>query len=186
MANYKIVKDWNGNILYKILIKDEPTNWNATKKCKKCNKVLPLNNFLQHNSSLDGFEHKCTSCRYSTNPIIKDKCCHACKKTYNNLYKAKKYINWDEYKKSNHHWQLCNKIQERMNSYIPSEGSVFTDNMFDTTILSIDIRYKLLNNFERNYISLKHLKTECQPCYIDNIITAYNSDIMKGILLHEK
>ena len=114
-----------------------------------------------------------------------EKRCHACKNKYNELYEEEKYMGWDDYKIRRHHWEICSKVQERALSYIPVEPSSWTDSIFDTTSLSIDTRYELLSWLKKKYISDKHVYSECQPQYIDNIITAYRSDIMKGILSHE-
>ena len=110
--------------------------------------------------------------------------CHACKKPYDELYKAKKYIDWDYYKKRNHHWSKCEKVLERGSSRIPVEPLVDSNIMFDTNTLPIDVRDELLSHFNRKYINVKHSYSECQPEYIDTITTAYRSDTVKAIMSH--
>ena len=110
--------------------------------------------------------------------------CHACKKQYDELYGAEKYIDWDYYKKRNHHWSKCEKVLERGSSRRPVEPLVDSNIIFDTNTLPIDVRDELLSHFNRKYINVKHSYSECQPEYIDTITTAYRSDMVKAIMSH--
>ena len=110
--------------------------------------------------------------------------CHACKKTYDELYKAEKYIDWNYYKKRNNHWSKCKKVSERASNLIPVEPHIDSNIIFDTTTLPIDVRYELLNHFNRKHISVKHFYSEFQPKYIDAIITAHRSDVVRAIMSH--
>jgi len=212
MPKYEIIKDCDGNLLYK---KEMETyeNYKYLRKRQdesligKWEHVSSIHilrridrNFSQ--GSQYKTQYKCNHCEFTDiyNRTIQkhlieahgidtdygaEKRCHACKKKYSELYEEEKYMGWNDYEIRRHHWEICSKVQERALSYIPVEPSSWTDSIFDTTSLSIDIRYELLSWFEKKYISDKHVYSECQPQYIDNIITAYRSDIMKGILSHE-
>ena len=221
MTKYKIIKDCDGNLLYKKKIetdehfrrlrkrqtdsqygRDESLvgNWKNVSSGHILRRID--RNFTS--GSQYRKQYKCNHCEYTAiyRRIIEDhlrnvhsidadnmhdleRCCHACKKAYNKLYEEEKYRDWDGYKRRKHHWELCSKVQERIESDIPAQASTWTDNIFDTTSLPLNVRHELLNRFEKKYISDKHTYSECQPRYIDNITTAYQSDIMKGILSHE-
>ena len=36
--------------------------------------------------------------------------CHACKKIYKKIFKAKKYLKWADDKKRKYHWSKCERI----------------------------------------------------------------------------
>ena len=226
MPKYKIIKDCDGNLLYKKEIEtDEHFRDLRRRQIDYQKKVgtrdeslvgdweysfyLPRyilrkidRNFSQ--GSQYRKQYKCNECGFTDHTMgtiqvhLRDihsidadnmhdfeKCCHACRKTYNELYKAERYNGWDDSRRRNHHWEICSKIQERIKSHIPAQLFDYKENVFDTTTLPIDIRYELLSWLEKKYISDKHVYSECQTRYIDTIITAYNSDIMKGVLSHE-
>ena len=216
MPKYKIIKDCDGNLLYKKEIetdehfrylrkrqtdaqrnRDESlvSDWGHTSSMHILRRID--RNFSQ--SSQYRTQYKCNCCKFTdiymrtVQDHLRDvhnidadtmhafeKSCHACKKTYNALYKSEK-----DNRRRNHHWAKCKQVQERTTNYVATQFSVYKDNVFDTTTLPIETRYKLLNLFEGKYISTKHIYSECQPRYIDTIATAYHSDIMKGILSHE-
>ena len=226
MPKYKIIKDCDGNLLYKKEIEtDEHFRDLRRRQIDYQKKVgtrdeslvgdweysfyLPRHilrridrNFSQ--GSQYRKQYKCNECGFTDATMgtiqvhLRDvhsidadtmhqfeKCCHACRKTYNELYKAERYNGWDDSRRRNHHWAECKQVQERIKSHIPSQFSDYKDNVFDTTTLPIDSRYELLSRFEKSYISNKHVHSECQTRYIDTITTAYHSDIMKGVLSHE-
>jgi len=229
MPKYKIIKDCDGNLLYKKEIEtDEHFRDLRRSQIDYQKKVgtrdeslvgdweysfyLPRyilrridRNFSQ--GSQYRKQYKCNECGFTDHTMgtiqthLRDvhnidadnmhdfeKCCHACRKTYNELYKAERYDGWDDSRRRTHHWAKCKQVQERIKSHIPSRTiklSDYKDNIFDTTTLPIDSRYELLSRFEKSYISNKHVYSECQPRYIDTITTAYHSDIMKGVLSHE-
>ena len=226
MPKYKIIKDCDGNLLYKKEIEtDEHFRDLRRRQIDYQKKVgtrdeslvgdweysfyLPRHilrridrNFSQ--GSQYRKQYKCNECGFTDHTMgtiqvhLRDvhsidadnmhdfeKCCHACRKTYNELYKAERYNGWDDNRRRNHHWSKCNQVQERIKSHIPAQFSDYKENVFDTTTLPIDTRYELLSWFEKKYISDKHVYSECQPQYIDIITTAYHSDIMKGVMSHE-
>lgn len=221
MTKYKIIKDCEGNLLYKKEIETDERFRDLRRRQidGQHNRDESLVGDWKHVSSrhilrrIDrNFSHssqyrkqyKCNECGFTDaymgtvqvhlrdvhsidadNMHDFEKCCHACRKTYNDLYKAERYNGWDDSRRRNHHWEICSKIQERIKSHIPAQLFDYKENVFDTTTLPIDIRYELLGWFEKKYISDKHAYSECQPRYIDNITTAYHSDIMKGVLSHE-
>ena len=219
MPKYKIIKDCDGNLLYKKEIETDE-NFRYLRKRQtdsQCNRDESLVGKWEHISSTHILrridrnfsqgsqyrtQYKCNHCEFTDiyNGTIQkhlidahsididygaEKRCHACKKKYSELYEEEKYMGWDDCKRRRHHWEICSKVQERALSHVPVKPSSCTDSIFDTTSLPIDTRYELINWFEKKYISDKHVYSECQPQYIDNITTSYHSDIMKGILSHE-
>ena len=226
MPKYKIIKDCDGNLLYKKEIEtDEHFRDLRRSQIDYQKKVgtrdeslvgdweysfyLPRHilrridrNFSQ--GSQYRKQYKCNECGFTDHTMgtiqvhLRDfhsidadnmhdfeKRCHACRKPYNELYKAERYDGWDDSRRRTHHWAKCKQVQERIKSHIPTQFSVYKENVFDTTTLPIDTRYELLSWFEKKYISDKHVYSECQTRYIDTITTAYHSDIMKGVLSHE-
>ena len=229
MPKYKIIKDCDGNLLYKKEIetdehfrdlrrrqidyqkkvgtRDESlvSDWEYSPYLSRHILRRIDRNFSQ--GSQYRSQYKCNHCEFTdaymgtvqshlrdVHSIDADtmhqfeKCCHACRKTYNELYKAERYDGWDDSRRRTHHWAECKQVQERIKSHIPSRTiklSDYKENVFDTTTLPIDTRYELLSWFEKKYISNKHVYSECQIRYIDTITTAYHSDIMKGVLSHE-
>ena len=226
MPKYKIIKDCDGNLLYKKEIEtDEHFRDLRRRQIDYQKKVgtrdeslvgdweysfyLPRyilrkidRNFSQ--GSQYRKQYKCNECGFTDHTMgtiqvhLRDfhsidadnmhdfeKCCHACRKTYNELYKAERYDGWDDSRRRTHHWAKCKQVQERIKSHIPAQFSDYKENVFDTTTLPIDTRYELLSWFEKKYISNKHVYSECQIRYIDTITTAYHSDIMKGVLSHD-
>ena len=120
--------------------------------------------------------------------------CHGCKQKYNNIYKGKRYSKWTDRMKRSHHWEECQAIQERRELVAINQHSYFGagvyhgrgfQEIFHTNDLSSRLIHEIANELDRRYISDKHAYSECQPRYIDNITTAYHSDIMKGVLSHE-
>ena len=226
MTKYKIIKDYDGNLLYKKKISDhewyDDEEYRFLRKRQvdaQRNRDESLVGEWEHPSSINILrridrnfspysqyrkQYRCNYCSFtdSYSRTIREhliivhgidddsgetssKQCHACKEKYNKLYKEEKYIDWNEYKRRKHHWGVCSKVQERAATYITVEASTWTENIFDTATLPINIRHELLNKFEKSYISNKHVYSECQPRYIDNVTTAYLSDVVKGILSHE-
>ena len=216
MTKYKIIKDCDGNILYKKQVyeyedlRESQINSQRNRdeslvgdwKSSASDHILVRDDMNFSHASSYRRQYRCAHCTfedrywYCVKAHLQDvhcinidingsgKRCHACGKGYNKLFKAKKYAGWDDDKRRIHHWEVCSKLKQRKESYIAPEGLIYTDSFFDTTQLPLRIRNKISDNIGRKYISNKHVYHECQPEYIDNITTAYRSDIMKEILKH--
>lgn len=60
------------------------------KKCKSCNEILPFEKFSKSKNSKDGYENKCTKCRYEARKKYLNKC-ENCGKEFKTTRKTTKY-----------------------------------------------------------------------------------------------
>ena len=77
-----------------------------TKLCKKCNKICPISNFRQHNTSRDGLLYNCNTCQKKLDKIYynKNKGRFLTKrKIYRHLNKEKIH-DWNENYRMNYPW----------------------------------------------------------------------------------
>jgi|7_EtaG_2_1085326.scaffolds.fasta_scaffold58248_4 hypothetical protein len=208
MAKYKIIKDCDGKLLYRKIVEDDShyeflkgrqtanqnrdeslvSDWESTGTAHISRRVD--RNFSQYSQYRK--EYRCSVCKFSDNTLTEvrhhlqakhginvdvgsSKRCHACDKEYNKLYKAERYHGWGDDKRREHHWKICKYRLERAESHIPASLSAPQNNIFDTRTLSQNTRDELLNS----------LNKKCQETYVDSITTAYRSDIMKEIMIHD-
>ena len=114
--------------------------------------------------------------------------CHACKKIYKKIFKAKKYLKWADDKKRKYHWSKCERIGN--NEFkIDSDRNSINKYIFSFCDLGFEVRDALMHFLDEDYMrSIYNNKTDhelMQPEYIDKYTTAYRSDIMREIIKHK-
>ncbi len=193
-------------------LKKYPTKWGKVEDSKF---ILTRYNFRMRWAGTEGApqyysEYKCEKCDYinSQKYTVKGHLreahnlyqkeppppprCHACGYKYKVGLKHHGYPGVAEAREK--HFPKCKTTVERLdiyapktgfNEYAPKGGYIEYDAEFDTTNLDFYDKTLIDEAFNKSYISVKHIISECQPQYIDKYTTAYRSEVVQLIMEHD-